>query len=65
MDGGLWHCTGGGDQNHPPEKEMQKGKIVVWGGLIDNWEKNRSKSQRRKGKTYPAECRVPKSSQER
>ena len=17
MDGGLWHCTGGGDQNHP------------------------------------------------
>ena len=28
MDGGLWHCAGGGDQDHPQEKEMQKGKIV-------------------------------------
>ena len=26
MDGGLWHCTGGSDQNHPQEKEMQNGK---------------------------------------
>ena len=25
MDRGLWHYTGGGDQNHPQEKEMQKG----------------------------------------
>ena len=25
MDGGSWHCTGGADQNHPQEKEMQKG----------------------------------------
>ena len=24
MDGGLWHCIGGTDQNHPQEKEMQK-----------------------------------------
>ena len=23
------HCTGGGDQNHPQEKEMQEGKVVV------------------------------------
>ena len=22
-------CTGGGDQNHPQEKDMQKSKIVV------------------------------------
>ena len=22
-------CTGGGDQNHPQEKEMQKGRIIV------------------------------------
>ena len=28
MDGGLWHCTEGGDQNHPQEKEMQKGKVL-------------------------------------
>ena len=25
MDEGLWHCTGGRDQDHPQEKEMQKG----------------------------------------
>ena len=28
MDGGLWHCTGGSDQDHPQEKEMQKGKML-------------------------------------
>ena len=26
MGGGLRHCAGGGDQDHPQEKEMQKGK---------------------------------------
>ena len=26
MDGGLWHCTEGRDQDHPQEKEGQKGK---------------------------------------
>ena len=26
MDGGLWHYTGGRDQDHPQEKEMQKAK---------------------------------------
>ena len=26
MDKGSWHCTGGSDQDHPQEKEMQKGK---------------------------------------
>ena len=24
MDRGWWHCTGGSDQDHPQEKEMQK-----------------------------------------
>ena len=38
-DGGLWHCTGGSDQDHLQEKEMQKGKMVVWGGLTNSWEK--------------------------
>ena len=33
VGGGLWHCTGDRDQNHPQEKEMQKGKMVVWGAL--------------------------------
>ena len=65
MDASLWHCTGGGGQDHPQEKEMQKGKMVVWGSLTNSWEKKRSERQRRKGKIYPSECRVPKNSKER
>ena len=26
MNRSLWDCTGGSDQDHPQEKEMQKGK---------------------------------------
>ena len=26
MDGGLWHCIGGRDQDHPQEKEIKKAK---------------------------------------
>ena len=59
------HCAGDHDQNHPQDKEMQKGKMIVWGGLTNSWEKKRSKRQRRKGKIYPSECRVPKNSKER
>ena len=33
MNGGLWHCIGGSDQDHLQEKEMQKGKMAAWGGL--------------------------------
>ena len=29
MDRGSGHCTGASDQDHPQEKEMQKGKMVV------------------------------------
>ena len=49
----------------PKEKKCKKGKTVVWGGLINSCEKKRSKRQRRKGKIYPFECRVPKNSKER
>ena len=28
-DGGSWQCTGGSAQDHPQEKEKQKGKMVV------------------------------------
>ena len=38
MDEGLWHFTGGSDQDRPQEKEMQKGKMVVWGGITNSWE---------------------------
>ena len=65
MDGGSWHCTEGRDQDHSQEKEMKKGKMAVWGGLTNSWEKKKSERQRRKGKIYPFECRVPKNSKER
>ena len=39
--------------------------MAVWGGLTNSWEKKRSKRQRRKGKIYPSECRVPKKSKEK
>ena len=64
MDRGSWHCTRGRDQDHPQEKEMKKGKMVVWQGLTNSWEKKRSKRQRRRGKIYPFECRVPKNRKE-
>ena len=34
--------------------------MVVRGGLTNSWKKKRSKRQRRKGKIYPSESRVPK-----
>ena len=39
---------------------MQKGIMVICGGLTNSCEKKRSKRQRRKGKIYPFECRVPR-----
>ena len=51
MDGGLWHCTVGSDEDHPQEKEMQRGKMVVWGGLTNSWENKRSKGKGEK-ETY-------------
>ena len=34
----------------PMEKEMQKSKMAIWGGLTNICEKKRGKKQRRKGK---------------
>ena len=36
MDKISGHFTGGSDQDHPQEKEMQKGKIVALGGLTNS-----------------------------
>ena len=36
------------DQDHPHGKEMQKGKMVVWGGLTNSCERKRSKKQRKR-----------------
>ena len=48
MDGGLWHCTGDRDQDHPHGKQMQKSKMAVWRGLTNSCDKKRSEKQRRK-----------------
>ena len=42
MGGGSRHCIGGSELDHPQEKEMKKGKMVVQGGLTNSWEKKRS-----------------------
>ena len=62
MEGDSWHCTGHSDQDHPQEKEMEKGKIVVWGGLgiAEKWREAKHKGK--KGKIYSFEYRVPKNS---
>ena len=49
----------------PKKKKCKKGKLVVWGGLTNSWDKKRSEKQRRKGKICPYECRIPKNSKER
>ena len=56
----LKNKDGGSDQDHPQEEEMQKGKMVAWGGLTSSWEQKRRERQRRKGKIHPFECRVCK-----
>ena len=45
--------------------KKNKDKMVIWGGLTNSREEKRSERQRRKGKLYPSECRVPKNSKER
>ena len=47
------------------KKEMQKGKLAVWGGLTNSCQKKRGERQRRKGKIYTFECRIPKNSKAR
>ena len=65
MNGGSKHCTGGGDQNHPPKKEMQKGKMIVWGDLTKAEKRREVKGKGEKERLYPSECRVTKNSKGR
>ena len=48
MDGGSWHCTRDRDQDHPQEKEVQKSKMAVWGGLQIAEKRREVKRKRRK-----------------
>ena len=48
-----------------PRKINAKKQIGYLRGLTNSFEKKRSERQKRKGKIYPFECRVPKNSKER
>ena len=48
MDGSSWHCIGGKDQDHPQEKEMQKGKVVSEKGLQIAWKEEKWKAKGKK-----------------
>ena len=63
MDEGSRHSIGDRDQDHLKEREIQKAKWLSEEAL--QIAVKRSKKQRRKGKIYPFECRVPKNSKER
>ena len=49
----------------PKKKKCKKAKWLSEEALQIAEKKKRSESQRRKGKVYPFECRVPKNSKER
>ena len=49
----------------PPRKRSENGKMVVWGGLTNSLEKKRSERQRKKGRIYPFQSKVPKNNKER
>ena len=50
----------------PMEKKCKKAKWLPGEAFqINSCEKKRGEKQRRKGKIYPIECRVPKNSKER
>ena len=38
----------GSDQNNPQEKEMEKGKVIIWGGLTNSWEEKWKAKEKRK-----------------
>ena len=65
MDGSLWHCAGGRDQDHPQEKEIQKGKWLSKEALRIAEKRREAKGKGKKGEIYPFEYRVPKNSKER
>ena len=48
-----------------PWKRNAKKQMTGWVGLTNSCEKKRRERQRRKGKIYPFECKVPKNSKER
>ena len=64
MDRGLWHCTGGRDQDHLQEKEMQKGKWLSQ-EVLKIAEKRREAKAKEKSKDIPVWMQISKNSKER
>ena len=54
-----------GIKTTPQKKKCKKAKWLSEEALKIAVKKRRSEKQRRKGKIYPFECRVPKNSKER
>ena len=48
-----------------PSHKKECGNVICSDLDVNSCEKKRSKRQRRKGKIFPSECRVPKNSKER
>ena len=44
-DGGSWHCTGDRDPDYPHGKEMQKGKMIVCGGIANSFKRREAKGK--------------------
>ena len=62
MDRGSYnHIQEAVTKTIPKKKKFKKAKWLT----EESSEKQRGERQRRKGKIYPTECRVPKSSKER
>ena len=53
MDGSSRQCTGGGDQNHPQEKEMKKAKWLSEEALQTAEKRREAKGKREK--IHPSE----------
>ena len=54
-----------GSKTIPKKKKCKRAKWLTEEALQIAVKKKRSEKQRRKGKIYPFECRVPKTSKER
>ena len=63
MDRDSGHSTGDRDQDHPYGKKGKKAKWLSEEALQTAIK--RRERQRRNGRVYPFECRVPKNSKER
>ena len=65
MDRGLWHCTGGRDQDQPQEKEMQKAKWLSEEALQIAVKRREVKSKGHKERYIHLNAEFQKNSKER